>query len=193
MSGEPEFHFDESTQREVLVDPEAARDWVRTLEEQGLIGDPMRVVWLRILGRIDEAEALGWEVLERSGGPGTAAAVPNCILPLTSVTAAVRLGHVLQWKGDFDTAHLLYGKSLAALESVEALAEDSAYADYLRPFAYQHIARCYYDQGDYRAAIDASQRAAELRRNAGVPKEQLLVSEGLISAARARLEDSAIS
>lgn len=192
MSGEPEFHFDENTQREVLLDPEAARDWIRTLEEQGLIGDPMRVVWLRILGRIDEAETLGWEVLERSGGPDSLETAAGWTMPLTSVTAAVRLGHVLQSKGDFDGAHLLYEKALATLDSVEALTEDSAYADYLRPFAYQHVARCHYDQGDYRAAITASQQAAELRRNAGVPQEQLLVSEGLIRAAQARLNESPV-
>lgn len=190
MPSEPEFHFDENTQREVLLDPEAARTWVRKLEEKGLIGDPMRVVWLRILGRIDEAETLGWEVLQRSGGPHDLEAVPDFTLPLTSVTAAVRLGHVLQWKGDFDAAHLLYQKAFEALESVEALTEDSAYADYLRPFAIQHVARCHYDQGDYEAAIRVAERAAELRRNAGAPLEHVLNSEGLIAAARERINES---
>src|SRR5690625_2227346 len=108
MPQEPAYYFDATTQREVLLEPAAARKWITHLEGQGLIGDPMRVVWLRILGDLDDAEALGWHVLNRSGGP-TRRKLPDFDrMPLSAVTAAVRLAHVLQWRGQFETAHHLY-------------------------------------------------------------------------------------
>src|SRR5699024_9380775 len=117
-------------------------------------------------GRLDEAEELGWKVLHRAGGPRGPWDARDAVLPLTSVTAAIRLAHVLQWKGDFCPAHILFDHALDAIHAVEPMHEDSAYADYLRPFAYQHLARCYFDQGQYKKALAASERALELRVNA---------------------------
>lgn len=187
MLHEPEYRFDADTQREVLLDREHAAAWVNHLEGAGLSGDPMRVVWLRILGRLDEAEELGWKVLHRAGGPSCAWEARDAVLPLSSVVAAVRLAHVLQWKGQFCPAHTLYDHALGAIDAVEPMHEDSAYADYLRPFAYQHLARCYFDQGQYEKALAASEKALELRLDAGVPEDQVLSSSGLIDAVRARL------
>lgn len=187
MLQEPDFHFDVQTQREVLRDVEAARQWVAHLADQGLMGDPMRVVWLRILGELEEAEELGWKVLHRSGGPRSRTSDLSEPLPLTAVAAAVRLAHVLQWQRDFELAHALHEKALETIEAVEPCCEDSAYADYLRPFAYQHLARCYYDQGDYENALSTAKRALELRVNAGVPADHVLVTEAFISAVTAHL------
>ena len=187
MPQEPEYHFDTHTQREVLSDPEAARKWVEHLKAQGLVGDPMRVVWLRILGELDEAEDLGWRVLHRSGGPSSRSDDLDAPIPLSAVTAAIRLAHVLQWKREFTPALELYARALEAIEAVEPLSEDSAYADYLRPFAYQHVARCHFDQGRYEKALAASQKALHLREISGVPEDQVLASSGLIAALQAKL------
>lgn len=187
MAQEPAFSFDDDTQREILHDEDQARAWIVHLESLGLLGDPMRVVWLRIMGDLHEAQNVGWQVLHRAGGPAGPDLDSGLPLPLTAVTAAVRLAHVLQWQGDFDTALTLHQAAIATVEGVEPMSEDSAYADYLLPFTYQHLARCYYDQGDYEAALYHAQQALELRQFAGVPADQQLISEGLISAARARL------
>ena len=187
MAQEPEYHFDAHTQREILRDPNEAAEWVDHLEAQGLVGQPMQVVWLRILGRLDEAEELGWRVLGRSGGPGSRTDALDAPLPLSAVSAAIRLAHVLQWQGEFSLACALHEQALAAIEAVEPMSEDSAYADYLRPFAYQHLARCYFDEGKYQKALEAAQRSFELRVNAGVPEDQVLSSSGLIDAIKARL------
>src|SRR5690625_720640 len=188
MAQEPEYHFDAHTQREVPRDPSEAAAWVDHLAAQGLVGEPMRVVWLRILGRLDEAEELGWRVLGRSGGPGSRTDALDAPLPLSAVSAAIRLAHVLQWQGEFPLACELHEQALAAIEAVEPMSEDSAYADYLRPFAYQHLARCYFDEGKYQKALEAAQRSFELRVNAGVPEDQVLSSSGLIDAIKARLK-----
>lgn len=187
MAIEPTYTFDSRTQREVLADLEATRKWVAHLSDQGMIGDPMRVLWLRLVGELDAAEMLGWEVLERSGGPASSVDASIAPLPLSAVIAAIRLAHVLQWKSEFELAHVLYARAIETLNAVPPRSEDSAYADYLCPFAYQHRARCYFDEGKYQEALATSQHAYELRIAAGVPEDQLLSSAGLIEAARARL------
>ncbi len=187
MVKEPMCHIDAQTQREILVDPDSVQTWVEHLKAQGLAGDPMRVVWLRIAGRLDEAEELGWQVLRRSGGPSNAEEAAGAALPLSAVTAAIRLAHVLQWKRQFELAHTLYERALETVEAVTPMCEDSAYADYLHPFAIQHQARCYFDEERYQEALDASQRAYDLRVAAGVPEDQVLSSSGLIEACRERL------
>lgn len=187
MANEPQFTIDPLTQREELDDVATAEAWVAALEEQGILGDPMRVVWLRMLGRLDEAAALGWQVLARSGGPASSEHIDTADLPLTGVAAAIRLAHVLQWQGDFELAHALFDCAIATIEAVPPLHEDTAYADYLRPFAYQHRARCYFDQEDYAKALELAETALQLRQDAGVPEDQILHSAGLINAARSRL------
>src|SRR5699024_542828 len=184
---EPGYHFDAHTQREVLRDPQEAAAWVDHLEAQGLVGEPMRVVWLRILGPLDEAGKRGRRLLSRPGGPGARTDALDAPLPLSAVSAAIRLAHVLQWQGECALACALHEQALASIEAVEPMSEDSAYADYLRPFAYQHLARCYFDEGEYEKALESAQRAYELRVNAGVPEDQVLSSSGLIDAVKARL------
>src|SRR5699024_10435851 len=134
MAQEPGYHFDAHTQREVLRDPQEAAAWIDHLEAQGLVGEPMRVVWLRILGRLDEAEKLGWRVLNRSGGPGARTDALDAPLPLSAVSAAIRLAHVLQWPGGFAPACALPGQALAAREAGGPPTEHRADAEYLRPF-----------------------------------------------------------
>lgn len=190
MVAEPTFVFDARTQREVVDNPHAARAWVTHLQSIGMAGDPMRVVWLRIVGDLDDAAELGWRVLHRSGGPGAVDDLGLTPLPLSAVTAAVRLGHVVQWQKNFALAHELFDHGLEAIEATEPLGEDAAYAEYLRPFALQHQARCYFDEGRYSEALGTSQLAHDLRVMAGVPEDQVLSSTGLISAVLQLLQDS---
>lgn len=190
MVEEPKFYFDPETQREVLHNVEDAEAWVEHLTHKRLAGDPTRVVWLRILGRLEEAEDLGWLVLERAGGPRTRTDLPM-ELPLSSVTAAIRLAHVLQWRGKFPLAHELHAQSLETLDGISPQHEDAAYADYLRPFAYQHLARCYFDQGEHEKALTAARQAWELRVNAGVPEDQTLSSSGMIEVLELRVHSGA--
>src|SRR5690606_3721485 len=92
-----EYSIDPRTLREIVTDVSAAEARIRELEELGDSGDAERLGWLRMIGRLDEAEELAWIMLEQRGIARHEFSA-SITLPYPAVTAALRLAHVLQWQ-----------------------------------------------------------------------------------------------
>lgn len=188
---EPTYVFDHHSQREVLTDRLATELHVETLKHRGFTGDSIRVVWLRILGRLDEATQLGWAVLARLGGPCSPEMVGRTPIELNAVRAAIRLANVLQWRQDFATAHRLIHQSMATIDAVPIANEHALYARYLLPYVYLHSARCYFDEGNFVAALGRARACLQLRHAANVPASEINRTVDFIVATRNRLGMSA--
>ena len=103
----------------------------------------------RILGQLEEAEA----------HISNALAVANSLRDNRArVVNLIRLAHIYQWGGDTVGAEKLLNQVIIACGRRKALAK---YID----FAYQHLGKSKFDQGDYEAAADLFQRALTIREN----------------------------
>lgn len=190
MREEPIYEYDALTKREIIYDANAAAQWVTHLETQGLIGEPKRVDWLRRLGRLEEAEHLGWKVLHRSGGPAGRFDDLHADLPLTAVEAAVRLSLVLGLQNEFVLAHLLNERALAAVEAVDPFGEDAGYADYLEQVVYEHIARCMVIESRYEEALQAAKAALIASNQASLHDSQVEPINRLIASITCALQQT---
>ena len=193
MLQEPIYEYDALTQREIIYDANAAAQWVTHLETQGLIGEPARVDWLRRLGRLEEAEQLGWKVLHRSGGPAGRFDDLHAPLPLTAVEAAVRLAKVLISQGEAVLAQLLNEQALASVEAVDPLGDDANYADYLEQVVYCHIARCMVAEARYTEALDAAQTALQASNQASTREDQVAPVHQLLNSITSIIEQESVS
>ena len=170
----PTYTIDDDTLRETVDDPEFVRARIRDLEALGSDGDIERLGWLRIIGELDAAEAIGRELLSNAGGSvrGPLPLPPGAILP------ALRLGHVLHWQGRFDEAADLMKRALSAAEG-EA---DSPRMRLIRAFAHQHLGKLQFDQGDLSASERSFRAALALREASQAPADQIASSRQALAA-----------
>lgn len=184
----PEYAIDPVTLREVVADGDAAAAWVTHLRALGPDGDAERVAWLRMLGRLREAEVLGWQVLARAGGPGSGAEVSEVTLPTRAVGAALRLAHVLHWQGRFRDADELFSAARARIDH-DLLSEDESvvrHAMALHAFTDQHQGKARFDEGRLDEAVAMLESALLRRQVAGAPADQLASSRLAVEAVRRR-------
>ncbi|WP_166356339.1 tetratricopeptide repeat protein [Phytoactinopolyspora limicola] len=165
------YRIDDETLREVLTDPAAAAERVAELAQPPLDDQPgpvgERISLLRMLGRLDEAEALGRHALSLAAKGSRRA-----------VAASLRLAHVLQWQGRFDEADDRFTRALA---DATRLGDDTLLA-----FAHQHYGKSLFDQGRAAAAAEQFGAALRLREAVDAPADQLASSRQAIDAARSR-------
>src|SRR5690606_23225454 len=137
----PDYRIDDHTLREVVDDQVAARSHVESLARLGPEGDHERVVWLRMLGELDAAERLGRAVLRRAGGATTTG----------GVASALRLAHVLHWRGRYRDADVLFDTARRTAERALAGREPTRrkWASAMIAFADQHQAKARFDEGRY--------------------------------------------
>lgn len=164
------IRIDEATLREEPADSSALRAWCREHPR-----DPRAVSGLRLLDRLEEAEALGRELLKDPS-----------ITPLQRSSRRARLAQVLQWQGRYAEADSHY-----ATAAEETGFEDPVAAQPLLLLAsvLQHRATSRFEQsqreaaaehGDparvsrlHRAAAEDAHRALAIRTGCGAPAEQM--------------------
>lgn len=186
----PEYVIDPDTLRETVTDIAAVTSHIADLKASGETGDAERVSWLRIVGRLAEAEELGWHMLIDRGGANQHHTVTEP-LPFAAVSAALRLAHVLHWQKDFNTAEALFD---AAFDSADIAAkngtESSTLAHILIAFTWQHRGKLRYDQGRFTDARDCFTRALNIRESLSRPTDELESSRLAIKAATTRLNQT---
>lgn len=108
------------------------------------------------------------------------------------VVNLLRLAHVYQWQGRYALADRLFEQIIFICE----IAKDTLSPKSTNPlggyldFAYQHMGKSKFDQGDYARAAKFFQRALNIRKEKGDP--DLIASSALaLEAARRRLYTSA--
>jgi tetratricopeptide (TPR) repeat protein len=183
----PASRIDDTTLRDEPVDRDEA---LRHVESLGPCGE--KVVWLRMLGELDQAAALGWALLADAGGPATLAVVePRRDLPVDAIAPAVRLAHVLQWQERFAHADALFAVAVASAERVvDASAAGSAEqrrATTLLAFAIQHRGKSWFDEGRLDDALESFRRALDLRERLDAPADQVASSRQAVAATLVRL------
>lgn len=181
------YTIDPVSLREVVSNAAAVESRILDLESIGESGDAERISWLRILGRLHEAEELGWITLARAGG-----AVDNrhivTPLPFQAVAAALRLAHVLHWQKRYSQAAGLFMAGLAAAQSAIKNSDfDSVTARSLAAFAWQHLGKLYFDQGRFHDALESFESALVLRLELQSPEDQVASSRQAISVTEACL------
>ncbi len=106
--------------------------------------------FLRILGQLDEAE--------QTFASAVAIAAADPQLRAQWMANRLRLGHVYHWKKDFKQAHAMFRECIAQMKADRSL---STYLD----FAHQHQGKCFFDEGNYEAALTCFFDAIVLRNN----------------------------
>jgi tetratricopeptide (TPR) repeat protein len=96
-------------------------------------------------------------------------------------TAAIRLAHVRQWRGEFAESDALFARVVPA---------GAGFGPAIDAFTRQHAGLNDYEQGRYAAAAEHFAAALALRRASDLPTDQIDASEQALAAARARMEDS---
>lgn len=165
------FHIDDETLREVVDDRARAAARLTELEQQDTPGSRAeRVIILRSLGRLTEAEELGRIDLAESAGD-----------PRRQVAATIRLAHVLHWQERWQEAEDLFRQ---ASDLADILDEDI-----LRAFALHQLGKLLFDRGRFAGAEFRFRTALRLREIAGAPPSQLETSREAVAAAawRARV------
>lgn len=185
------YIIDPHTLREVVHDANLVEARVDELALSGASGDAERIAWLRMLGRLSEAEALGWSMLIRSGGASSAGKVPNP-LPYAAITAALRLAHVMHWQERYSEADELFSMALKAAEAaVSDPQKPRTVALTLLAFAHQHIGKLYFDERRFDEALNEFQTALALRQEAKSPVDQIESTRQAISTAKVRIAEAA--
>jgi hypothetical protein len=137
----PSHGVDDATLRDAPDDRDEVWDYVRTL---GPCGE--KVAWLRMLGELDQAEAMGWALLADAGGPGCLAeATSRVSVPMSALAPAVRLAHVLHGQGRFRDTDVLFTAVVTSAENLVRL-DGGEWADQKRAtttmaFAMQHLGK----------------------------------------------------
>lgn len=187
--GEATYVIDDETLRDRPADEREARARVAELEGLGPEGDKERVSLLRMLGDLDQAEALGWQVVEADGGPASKEElVMTGVLPLEAVASAVRLAHVLHWKEDYSAADDLFSAALRSLEN--ARMNDDDRVPELEAFTHQHLGKMRFDQDRAPTAKLHFEQALMIREEIGAPEDQLESSRQALRVVRQRIDDA---
>ena len=183
----PSYHVDDATLRDEPDDHDEAWAYVRTLGASG-----EKVAWLRMLGELDDAEAMGWALVADAGGPGSLAAADSRVrIPMSALAPAVRLAHVLHWQGRFRDADVLFTAVVTSAEDLVRLAAGESAsqqrATTMLAFALQHLGKSRFDEGRLDEALGLFERALDLRMRIGAPGDQLASSQQAVATTGARL------
>ncbi len=169
---EPAFVIDPQTLRDGPADEAAARARLVELESLGEQGDEERVPILRMLGEVDQACELGWQVLARLGGPADPESLAlSGVIPIDATKAAIRLAHALHWGEEHATAADLYSTVIRSLANANM--EGDPRVPGLEAFAHQHLGKLRFDEGKIDIARFHFEHALDLREKTGAPPDQL--------------------
>ena len=183
-----EYSIDPQTLREIVADVSAVEARILQLEELGTSGEAERIGWLRMIGRLEEAEDLAWSCLHRCGFASQDLA-DGTALPYPAVAAALRLAHVLHWQGRFDRAHALFESSLVSIQNKDCSSTaEKRVASTFEAFALQHQGKLYFDEGRFEQALDCFRRSLSIRQSINASDDQLASSRLAITAAESRLQ-----
>jgi hypothetical protein len=187
------YHIDDVTLRDEPDDLDAAMDYVRALEPGG-----EKVAWLRMLGELGRAEAMGWELLVAAGGPDSLDAARRGVgVPVDALAPAVRLAHVLHWQQRFRDADVLFTSAIGSAHTIARAASagsvEEQRATRLLAFALQHLGKSRFDEARLDEALVLFEQALALRRGSGAPDDQIASSEQAITATRARLRRALVA
>lgn|GEM_PF-1342340 len=187
------YRIDTTTLREVPQDVAATWEHVEQLERLGAAGDGERVVWLRVLGALASAEALGWADSARHAGPASLLEVAppgGAPVPAAAWRPLLRLAQVLHWRGRLDAADLVVDAVRRAAHGVAqaAGADDATLRDCsaVLAFADQGQGKVRYDAGRYVEAVGLFASALERRVRDGAPDDQVEASRIALAAAEGR-------
>lgn len=176
----PQYRVDPRTLREVPEDRAAAEAWL----SRGAGSAADRIAWLRILGRLPEAEAAARAAFASAvekAGPGRP---PAGALPLAAVLPGIRLAQVLHWKGEAVPALRLLARTGETLSrATESPGVLSAWA-----FLHQHRGKVLLDAGHPGWALAGFRQALQLRARSGAPPDQLESTAQAITEALRRLK-----
>lgn len=167
----PTYSIDPLTLRERPDDVDAAHSWALFLGSGSPLRDAELIGWLRMLGRLDEAEAVGWKCLAAAGGPGQADEISRG-LPAFAALPATRLAHVLQWKADWVSASILLDAALSSL-APGGSGESENSRSRRRAFVLQHRGKLSLDQGRVDQALADFRSAHVIRVQLGAPEDQI--------------------
>lgn len=175
MSIEPTY--DPETLREVYPDPDAVRARIRELRRDiaeaaddtaELMARGELVGLLRGIGELDQALRQARIAVDRSILAGS---------PAQQHTAKLRLAQVLQWRGEYVEADMLY---------IELGQAGGEFGPVIDAYTRQHIGENDYEQGRYRDAEWQFIQALVLREMFELPDEQIAASKQALAAARQR-------
>lgn len=110
--------------------------------------------YYRILRVLDRAEAY----------IGGAVAIANDLRDHQArIANLLRLAHVHQWQGNYALADRIFKQVIETCEADQQQREGRRVGDYLH-FAYQHFAKCKFDQADFATSAALFEKALRLRQ-----------------------------
>lgn len=178
------YTIDAVTLREVPNDADALTQRICEIERTR-DHDTELVGWLRIVGRLDQAQLIAEETLISLGAPLETLGSDE-ELDVNALTAALRYAHVLQWQREFDRALAIFNQVVRTSESLFAQDPATSSGRAITAFAYQHRGKCFYDIGDDTSALADFDEALRLRTSANAASELIESTELAIAAVRAR-------
>lgn len=183
----PLFSIDPTTLREAAHDDAQVAAYVEFLTEQGEVADAERVFWLRLSGRLDEAESLARGHLARASR--VAPNDPDSALGLDGAGPAVRLAQVLQAQGRLAEAEEAYAVAFAALQSPPTgTTDDAGERRRLTALAHHHRGALLLERGEPSAAREEFRSALLLRESSAVSAAEIGATRmGIAAAERALL------
>lgn len=164
--------IDPQTLRERVSDPETLSRWCADH-----VDDPLAVPGLRMLERLDEAEAAGRRTLLGSD-----------LHPVARALRRARLAHVLQWQGRFEEAEEQFARAAEETGDVEDPTSPSsilALASVL-----QHRAKNRLDHALVASAGGRPRRAAELLASAEEDARRALAIRTALGAPADQIESA---
>ena len=176
----PQYRIDPRTLREVPEDRPAAEAWLSC--GAGPAAD--RIAWLRILGRLEEAEAAARAAFAAAVEEARPGLPPDAVLPLAAVLPGIRLAQVLHWKGEVVPALRLLARTGETLFR----ATDGPGVLSARAFLHQHRGKVLLDAGHPGWALADFRLALRIRAGSGAPPDQLQSTAQAVNEALRRLE-----
>lgn len=176
----PTFHFDPELReipddldkwnisavllQETMNLTDSSAEYLSLLENLGFV--------LRVLGRLEEAEAKLKEAVELSSDH------PN---PWKLVQNLMRLAHVYQWQKNFKEADRLYTE-------IKKLMKNSNLPDGIKGSFHQHYGKLFFDQGKFKEAQEHFSKALEIREAIKAPHDQIASSRLALDTTLKRAE-----
>lgn len=173
------FTFDQNL-HEVAVDPSLMEHKISELKKLTTAADMTQRtralgemgVYLRILGRLEEAE----EALDEA----LLLVLKHALGSRMEVQQQLRLAHVYQWQKRFNVSSKIFKEMTIYCMSEKGLTD-------LLDCVWQHSGKNLFDQELYAEALRAFNKAYELREKRGAPRDLLESSRFAIQMTEARL------